>query len=70
MGMDWGDYDNDGRTDMVIAKFANQVKPVYQGITGAYSAEVRCRSDLPPRHPSRSPLGASRSITIMTAGST
>src|SRR5207253_723405 len=29
MGVDWGDYDNDGKLDLVITNFENEPKPIY-----------------------------------------
>ncbi len=29
MGVDWGDYDNDGRFDLLVANYANQPKSLY-----------------------------------------
>lgn len=29
MGLDWGDYDNDGRLDLAVMTFATELKPIY-----------------------------------------
>jgi hypothetical protein len=30
MGIDWGDYDNDRRVDLIVTTFVNQAKPIYR----------------------------------------
>ena len=30
MGLDWGDYDNDGRLDLFVTAYANEVKPLFR----------------------------------------
>jgi len=34
MGIDWGDYDDDGRLDLVITNFENEPKPIYHNEGG------------------------------------
>jgi hypothetical protein len=34
MGIDWGDYDNDGRLDLVVATFTNEAKSIYHNDGG------------------------------------
>jgi enediyne biosynthesis protein E4 len=51
MGADWGDYDNDGLLDLVVATFQNQAKPVFRQSAGGFRAEdadrVGMRSAVP-----------------------
>ena len=37
MGMDWGDYDNDGRLDLFVATFRNEAKCVYHNEGGLFT---------------------------------
>jgi hypothetical protein len=39
MGIDWGDYDNDGRLDLAIATYQNQAKIVFRDIGGSFVAQ-------------------------------
>lgn len=36
MGLDWGDYDNDGRLDLVIVNFESEPKSLYRNLGGDY----------------------------------
>ena len=39
MGVDWGDYDNDGKSDLVVATFQHEVKSLYQNQGGGIFQE-------------------------------
>jgi hypothetical protein len=43
MGIDWGDYDNDGRLDLVIATFQNQAKPVFHNEGSTFAPQDSAR---------------------------
>jgi enediyne biosynthesis protein E4 len=38
MGIDWGDYDNDGLLDLVVATYQNQAKAVFHNEGGMFAA--------------------------------
>ena len=44
MGLDWGDYDNDSRPDLIVGTYSGDVKPVYrnqgEGVFSQRSAEL------------------------------
>jgi hypothetical protein len=40
MGTDWGDYDNDGRTDLVVATFQSEAKSIYRSEGRGLFSEV------------------------------
>ena len=40
MGLDWGDYDNDGRLDLAVASFEDEAKLVFRNEGGDYFQEV------------------------------
>jgi enediyne biosynthesis protein E4 len=39
MGIDWGDYDNDGLSDLVITTFRDQAKPVFRNQGGVFAPQ-------------------------------
>ena len=39
--MDWGDYDNDGKLDLVVGTFSHETKPIYQNEGGAFPRRSR-----------------------------
>jgi len=43
MGIDWGDYDNDGRLDLVIATYQNQAKGVFHNEGGVFAVQDTAR---------------------------
>lgn len=46
MGTDWGDYDNDGKLDLVVATFQNETKCIYHNDGGGNFSEVAERLGL------------------------
>ena len=46
MGIDWGDYDNDGKPDLVVATFSNEVKALYHNEGGGFFQEKAASSGL------------------------
>lgn len=40
MGTDWGDYDNDGRSDLFVSAFAREPKPIYHNLGGGVFNET------------------------------
>lgn len=51
MGVDWGDYDNDGRIDLAVATFSAQPKCVYQSVGEGRFVEISDRLGLDPALP-------------------
>jgi hypothetical protein len=51
MGLDWGDYDNDGDLDLVVGTFQSQAKPVFRNDRGLFAAldtdQIGMRSSVP-----------------------
>lgn len=39
MGVDWGDYDNDGKIDLVVATYVNQAKPIFRNLGGVFELQ-------------------------------
>jgi enediyne biosynthesis protein E4 len=46
MGVDWGDYDNDGKFDLVIATYQNQPKCVFRNQGGVFAVQDAARLGL------------------------
>lgn len=40
MGVDWGDYDNDGRLDLGIATFDSEAKPIFRNVGNNYYEDL------------------------------
>jgi hypothetical protein len=43
MGLDWGDYNNDGRIDLIIATYQNQSKCLFRNQGGLFAAQDAAR---------------------------
>ena len=56
MGLDWGDYDNDGQLDLAIAAYQNQAKCVFHNDDGVFTMQDTLR------------LGMASSIPYLTFG--
>jgi hypothetical protein len=46
MGLDWGDFDNDGRLDLIVTTFARELKTLYRNDGGALFSEVSAQTGL------------------------
>jgi len=46
MGIDWGDYDNDGKPDLIVATFQHEVKALYHNEGGGFFQEKASISGL------------------------
>jgi hypothetical protein len=51
MGIDWGDYDNDGRLDLVVTTFRDEAKCVYRNEGGDLFSETSDAIGLGPSRP-------------------
>ena len=70
MGIDWGDYDNDGRPDLFVATFSHEDKCLYHNLGDGVFEERSVETGL-HRHSNRMlRLAANSRILIMTAGLT
>ena len=55
MGVDWGDYDNDGRPDLYVTNFANETNTLYHNTSKGYFRDISEHSGLAA--PTYAPLG-------------
>src|SRR5262249_49985207 len=46
MGIDWGDFDNDGKPDLFVATFQNEAKNLYHNLGGGVFMDVSLDSGL------------------------
>jgi enediyne biosynthesis protein E4 len=46
MGIDWGDIDNDGRLDMFVATFQNEIKSLYRNESSSYFTDIAINTGL------------------------
>src|SRR5262249_46300128 len=51
MGVDWGDFDGDGRLDLFVATYQNEPKSLYRNLSGGVFQEVSARAGLSPAQP-------------------
>jgi hypothetical protein len=51
MGLDWGDYNNDGKIDLVIATYQNQSKCVFRNLGGLFAVQDAARLGMLPSVP-------------------
>ncbi|HEV2473419.1 MAG TPA: VCBS repeat-containing protein, partial [Chthonomonadales bacterium] len=59
MGVDWGDYDNDGRFDLLVANFAGQPKSLYHNEGHNYFSNVSYASGIGAASQTQLAFGAS-----------
>jgi len=55
MGVDWGDYDNDGHLDLYVTNFANETNTLYHNTSEGYFRDVSERAGIAA--PTYAPLG-------------